>query len=169
MDDGLDYLFGDAWTSRRIQNNWRFPRNTGLAFRPADCPAAFPSGGFTALSFSDQTRNSAVSEVGYQASLDYGRWQPFARVVWDHELADTNRLVTASLTTIVAPSYSLPAVVLGKDWMTASLGTTFAIDRGITAYVTVSAQAAQNNVTTYGGQLGINVAFDALTRTAKAN
>jgi hypothetical protein len=31
------YLFGDAFTSRRIQNNWRFPRNTGLAFRPADC------------------------------------------------------------------------------------------------------------------------------------
>jgi len=139
------------------------------AFTETDPFTDDASGGFTALSFGDQTRNSSVSEVGYQASLDYGRWRPFARVVWDHELANTNRFVTASLTTIVAPSYSLPAVVLGKDWATASLGTTFAIDRGITAYATVTTQAAQSNVTTYGGQIGINVAFDALTRTAKAN
>src|SRR5262249_52038543 len=30
-------------------------------------------GGFTALSFGDQTRNSAVTELGYQASIDLGK------------------------------------------------------------------------------------------------
>jgi uncharacterized protein YhjY with autotransporter beta-barrel domain len=62
-------------------------------------------GGFTALSFGDQTRNSAVTELGYQAGLALGRWQPFTKLVWNHELASTDRSVTASLTTIVAPSY----------------------------------------------------------------
>jgi outer membrane lipase/esterase len=53
---------------------------------------AFSSvGGFTALSFSGQTRNSAVSELGYQASVDVGIWSPFAKIAWDHEFADTNR------------------------------------------------------------------------------
>jgi uncharacterized protein with beta-barrel porin domain len=56
---------------------------------------AFSSiGGFTALSFAEQTRNSAVSELGYQASIDWGRWRPFAKVVWNHELASTDRSVT---------------------------------------------------------------------------
>ena len=54
-----------------------------------------PIGGFTALSFGDQTRNSAVTELGYQASIDFGKWRPFAKLVWNHELASTDRAVTA--------------------------------------------------------------------------
>jgi uncharacterized protein YhjY with autotransporter beta-barrel domain len=39
-------------------------------------------------------------------------WHPFAQVLWDHEFKG---VVTASLTTIAAPSDSMPAVVLGRD------------------------------------------------------
>jgi outer membrane lipase/esterase len=122
---------------------------------------AFASiGGFTALSFADQTRNSAVSELGYQASIDFGMWHPFAKLVWNHEFASTDRSVTASLTTVAfAPSYSMPAVVFGKDWATGTIGTTATFGRGVTAYATFSSQMAQKNVVNYGGQLGLNVAF----------
>jgi outer membrane lipase/esterase len=122
---------------------------------------AFASiGGFTALSFADQTRNSAVSELGYQASVDLGIWHPFAKLVWNHEFASTDRSVTASLTTVTfAPSYSMPAVVLGKDWATGTIGTTATLGRGVTAYATFSSQMGQSNVVNYGGQLGLNVAF----------
>jgi outer membrane lipase/esterase len=121
---------------------------------------AFSSiGGFTALSFADQTRNSAVSELGYQASIDWGRWRPFAKVVWNHELASTDRSVTATLTSTVAPSYSMPAVVLGKDWGTATIGTTATFAPGVTGYATFTGQIAQQNVITYGGQVGLNVAL----------
>jgi outer membrane lipase/esterase len=116
-------------------------------------------GGFTALSFGDQTRDSAVTELGYQASIDLGRWRPFAKLVWDHELAPTDRNVTASLTSVVAPSYFMPAVVLGKDWGTATVGTTATFAPGVTGYATVFSQIAQHNVVTYGGQVGVNVAF----------
>ena len=53
--------------------------------------------------------------LGYQANFDWGVWHPFAQVVWDHEFDPLSRVVTASLTNIAAPSYSMPAVVLGRD------------------------------------------------------
>ncbi len=116
-------------------------------------------GGFTALSFADQTRDSAVTELGYRASVAIGIWQPFAKLVWNHELADTDRSVTASLTSTVAPSYFMPAVILGKDWGTGTIGTTATIAKGVTAYATFSDQFVQRNVVAYGGQVGLNVAL----------
>jgi len=121
---------------------------------------AFSSiGGFTALSFANQTRNSAVSELGYQASIDWGIWRPFAKVVWNHEFASTDRSVTATLTSTIAPPFSMPAVVLGKDWEAATIGTTAMFAPGVTGYTTFTGQLGQQNVITYGGQVGLNVAL----------
>jgi outer membrane lipase/esterase len=124
------------------------------------------AGGFTELGFGDQTRNSAVSELGYQASMDYGIWHPFAKLAWNHELASTNRNVTAFVISfaaagIVAPGFSMPAVLLGKDWGSATLGLSTAIGHGATAYATLNSQISQNNATVYGGQIGVNIALNA--------
>ena len=119
-----------------------------------------PSGVPTALSFGTQTRNSAVTEVGYQASVTYGIWEPYAKLVWDHECADLDRSVTASLTSIVAPSFSMPAVVLGRDWATATLGTRIKLSANVSGYAAVTAEIGQDNATVYGGQVGVNIAFD---------
>jgi outer membrane lipase/esterase len=123
-------------------------------------------GGFTALGFGYQTRDSAVSEFGYQTSMDYGIWHPFAKITWNHELASTNRAVTAFVTSfaaegIVAPGYSMPGVVLGKDWASGTLGLSAAVGHGATAFATVNVQMGQSNATFYGGQVGINVAINA--------
>jgi outer membrane lipase/esterase len=131
----------------------------GITLQRIHAAAFTESGSFTSLAFDEQKRNSAVSELGYQASFDAGLWRPFAKAVWNHELASTDRLVTAFLTTITAPGYSLPAVVFGKDWGTASVGTTIKISNNVTGLVAVVSQFAQHNVTNYGGQFGINVAF----------
>jgi outer membrane lipase/esterase len=124
-------------------------------------------GGFTALSFAAQTRNSAVSELGYQASMNVGIWSPFAKLAWDHELASTNRLVTASLTTIAAPSYSMPAVVLGTDWATAEVGASVHIRRGVTGYAMFIGEIGQTNATYFGAQIGVNVALDTWLRPVR--
>lgn len=121
------------------------------------------SGSFTSLGFGDQTRNSAVSALGYQASFDAGKYRPFAKALWNHELASTDRLVTAYLTSIVAPGYSLPAVVFGKDWGTAVVGTTIKLSPQTTGLVAFVGQFAQHNVTTYGVQFGFNVALGPST------
>jgi outer membrane lipase/esterase len=115
--------------------------------------------GVTALGFDDQIRNSAVSELGYQAWYDAGKLRPYAKLVWNHELASTDRLVTASLTTIAAPSFSLPAVILGKDWGTATLGTEVLISERVKGYAAFTSQFAQNSTTFYSAQIGLNVSF----------
>jgi outer membrane lipase/esterase len=118
------------------------------------------SGVPTALSFGSQTRNSTISELGYQASVRYGIWEPYAKVVWDHEWADLDRQVMASLTSIAAPSFIMPGVVLGRDWATATVGTRVRLGERLSGYGAVIASLGQNNVTTYGGQIGINYALD---------
>jgi outer membrane lipase/esterase len=115
--------------------------------------------GVTALSFNDQIRYSAVSELGYQASYDIGKLRPYAKLVWEHELVPGDRLVTASLTTVAAPSFSLPAVILGQDWGKAILGTEVLISDRVKGYAALASQFAQRGTTFYSAQIGLNVSL----------
>jgi outer membrane lipase/esterase len=63
------------------------------------------------------------------------------------------------LTTVAAPSYWMPAVVLGRDWGTGTIGTTTTIAQGITSYATFTGEIVQRSVVAYGGQIGLNVAL----------
>ena len=117
------------------------------------------SGGFTSLSFGSQTRNSEISALGYRASFDWGDWSPFAQVTWDHEFGPLHRNVTASLTTVSTPGYSLPAVVLGRDWASATIGTRIQLAPSWTALASATAQLGQGNAMSYGGLLGVNYAI----------
>ncbi len=117
------------------------------------------SGSFTALSFDRQLRDSVVTGLGYQFAIEMGQWRPFAKAAWNHEWIGNGRVVTASLTTVAAPSFSLPAVVLGTDWGVASAGTTVRITDRVSGLMAFTGQFAQQQATAYGGQLGLNVAF----------
>lgn len=118
------------------------------------------SGSFTSLAFGSQVINSDVSLLGYQANLSWGRWRPFAQIVWDHDFAPLNRVVNASLTTIAAPGYSLPAVIVGRDWATVTVGTEFKIAGPWTGLASFTAQLGQQSVAAdYTGVLGVNYAF----------
>jgi outer membrane lipase/esterase len=119
-----------------------------------------PSGVPTALAFGAQTRNSAVTEFGYQARVSYGIWEPYAKFVWDHEWADLNRQVAASLTSIAAPGFTMPAVILGRYWASATLGTRIKLAANVFGYAAATAEVGQNNATVYGGQIGLNVALN---------
>ncbi|HWR02592.1 MAG TPA: autotransporter domain-containing protein [Humidesulfovibrio sp.] len=115
--------------------------------------------GVTALSFGSQTRDSAVLQLGWRALLDLGQWQPFAEAKWNHECAETQRTVNASLTSVGVASYSMPAAPAPLDWTRAAIGTSYKLNpltvlRGETSVVINRSQA-----TSYGAELGINVTF----------
>jgi outer membrane lipase/esterase len=131
----------------------------GLILQQARVSGFSESGSFTSLSFGDQIRNSEVGMLGYQARFDCGKWHPFVQVAWDHEFDPLDRMVTASLTTIAAPSYSLPAVVLGRDWATATVGTQLTITQALSGLASFTAQLGQDRATVYGGLVGLNYAF----------
>src|SRR5262249_37187436 len=74
-------------------------------------------------------------------------------------VAPLNREVTASLTTIAAPSFSMPAVVLGRDWATTTVGSQYAFDPAWSGLVSFTAQVGQQRATVYGGLLGLSYTF----------
>ncbi|WP_424630838.1 autotransporter outer membrane beta-barrel domain-containing protein [Bradyrhizobium sp. SYSU BS000235] len=133
----------------------------GIEFQTVRINDFVESGGsFTGLAFSNIGRESAVTSLGYRAAFDYGIWRPFAQVTWNHELIDTSaKTVTAALTTGVFPGYAMPIVQLGRDWATATVGTTVHLDARLTGLAAITAQAGQDNVVVYGGRVGLNYAF----------
>jgi outer membrane lipase/esterase len=131
----------------------------GLTLQQVHIGGFTESGSFTSLGFDSQTRNSQIGDLGYQVSFDAGPWRPFAKATWDHEFASKNRTVTAWLTTTTAPSYFMPAVAVGTDWASATAGTTLKMANNVTGLIAFTSTAARQNVTTYGGEVGVNVAF----------
>jgi outer membrane lipase/esterase len=131
----------------------------GLTWQQVHIGGFTESGSFTSLAFGDQTRESLISGVGYKASYDLGRFRPYVQAVWNHEYA-SDRTVRASLTTIEAPSYEMPAVKLGRNWATGTLGTMMNISNAFTGLASFTAQAGQTGVKTYGGRLGLNYMFN---------
>lgn len=117
--------------------------------------------GFTALSFGSQTQGSAVSQLGWRGSVNVGDWQPFAELDWNHEWAGNNRTVTASLISIAAPSYTAAAAPVADNWGSVLVGVSYKLNPQVTMLAAVSAMFVNPQVVSYGGELGVNVAFRA--------
>ncbi|OQX04553.1 MAG: autotransporter domain-containing esterase [Desulfobulbaceae bacterium A2] len=115
--------------------------------------------GVTALSFASQTRESLISQLGWRVSLDADKWQPFAEAAWNHEWADKENTVTASLTSVAAPAYTLAAAPVASDWATVSLGSSCKLTSRTTLRGTISAVFLNPQVTSYGGELSLSVNF----------
>jgi outer membrane lipase/esterase len=127
----------------------------GLTWQQVHIDGFTESGSFTSLAFGQQTRESLISGVGYKATYELDRFRPYVQAVWNHEFA-SDRNVRASLTTIEAPSYEMPAVKLGRDWASATLGTTINLSQVFTGLASATAQTGQTGVKTYGGRIGLN-------------
>ncbi|HUI35235.1 MAG TPA: autotransporter domain-containing protein [Stellaceae bacterium] len=132
----------------------------GLTAQHIDVDRFTETGSFTSLSFASQTRDSAIGALGYRASIDIGNLTPFAQLVWDHEFISTgNRTVTASLTTIVAPGFSMPAIDVGNNWGTGTVGVKWKLTPQLTALGSFTGEFGQSRVAAYGGLLGLNMSF----------
>jgi len=115
--------------------------------------------GFTALSFGGQTRNSAISQLGWRGAVDIGDWRPFAEVNWNHEWAGGNRTITASLISIAAPSYTSAAVPVASNWASAALGVSYRVNARTSLRGAASAMFVNPQVGSYGGAVSMNVGF----------
>ena len=115
--------------------------------------------GVTALSFGKQTRDSLVSQLGWRIVADLSDWSPFVEAKWNHEWADTDRMLSVALTSTSAPSYAMAAPPVTKDWMDASVGVSYKINEQVMLKGTVSATMLNPQVTTYGANVGVTVSF----------
>ena len=131
----------------------------GFILQQAKINGFTESGSFTSLSFATQTRNSEVSTLGYQGRLRLGNSAPVRPGGVGSRVPSSHRVVTASLTTTAAPSFSLPAVVLGRDWATTTVGTHVTFDRSWSGITSFTAQLGQNHALVYGGLVGLDYSF----------
>lgn len=115
--------------------------------------------GVTNLSFSAQEWNSMVGQLGWRACLDMGRWRPFAEMDWNHEFASRDRHVTAALTTVDAPAYTMDAAAEASDWSTLSLGTFYQINDRTVLRGAASAIFIDPQMTSCGGALTLNMGY----------
>lgn len=60
---------------------------------------------------------------------------------------------------MAAPSYSLPAVAIGRDWASATFGAHVTLDRSWSGIASFSAQLGQNHAIVYGGLIGVHFSF----------
>lgn len=155
---GYDFRFG----------NFTVAPVAGVEVQSVRVNAFAETGAFTNLAFSNIGRESLVSALGARASLNMGVWRPFVQATWNHELNGTrNKTVTASILSTPAPSYSLPIVQFGRDWASATAGTTLELGSGFTGIAAITGQLGQDRVTNFGGRFGINYAFGDPSLTAK--
>jgi outer membrane lipase/esterase len=115
--------------------------------------------GITALSFGHQSRSSFVTQLGWRVCMDGGRLRPFAEANWNHECAGRDREITTTLTTVGAPSYTMDAVQANGDWATTSLGTYYELSPRAMLRASASAMYANPQMTTCGGEVGLNYSF----------
>jgi outer membrane lipase/esterase len=115
--------------------------------------------GITALSYGEQVRDSAISQLGWRVLMDVGNLQPFVEAKWNHELIDQDRMVKAALTSATAGNYKVKAAPTATDWTTGSVGASYKLSERVMLRGTASAMAFNPEVVTYGGELGINVSF----------
>lgn len=115
--------------------------------------------GVTALSFGGQSQDSFVGQLGWRATMALGKWQPFAEMEWNHDWAGRNRMITTTLTTIAAPSYSAAAAPTASDWASAAIGTAYRFNQQVMLRAGLSALFINPNMSSYGGEAGVNVSF----------
>ncbi len=162
---GTNWSFAATGGFDMVNGPWTHGPVVGILIQRVRVGGFTETGSFTSLSFGDQTRESAIGAFGYRVALDAGMFRPFARLLWNHEFANTERQIVTTLTTTVAPSYSLPAIETGRDWGSGTVGTQIALGSGVTGLLSVTGQIGQDRIVRYGGQAGLNVASSLIPKS----
>ena len=116
----------------------------------------------TALRYGDQSRDSLIGSLGWQAQGTWGAVRPFGRVTWEYEFEDDARTITASPVSL-GGSYSLTASRPDDNWAlfhvgaAMNLGAPSATFGQVTGYIMGTATAGKGDGESYGVTVGIRV------------
>jgi outer membrane lipase/esterase len=114
----------------------------------------------TDLKIGEQNRTSRITSIGGRASIDIGKWTPFARISLEQEGSRDERFVTASPVTIAQGiSYEIPGYRPGKKWGAATLGVRGSITDQISLALIYSGTFSRTNVKEDGFTANVAFAF----------
>ncbi|HTS21416.1 MAG TPA: autotransporter domain-containing protein [Casimicrobiaceae bacterium] len=103
----------------------------------------------TAMSFGHQKRDSFASSLGWQTVGSIGMVRPYARVTWEKDYNNDDRIVRAGLVSTGGVSFGFPALKPDSDYALFDLGAaaelgTVGVSR-ITGFVSVNATASKGD------------------------
>ena len=117
------------------------------------------SGNYNSLQFANQNINAQVGSAGYQVNAKFGEWLPFAKAAYNSQLANMDRNITTTLTTISAPSYTMPAIAYGTNWTNLTIGLGYQIDPKTVIRASYTQQISQQNVSSYNTAINLTSHF----------
>ena len=153
--------FGGWWFNFA---NWMHGPFARLTYEEAKVYAWSETGtSSTAMSFGHQKRDAFFSSLGWQAVGTYGNLRPYARVTWEKDYNNDDRIVRAGLVSTGGVSFGLPALKPDSDYALFDVG--LAADLGavgvsrITGFVSVNATASKSDGNYQAITVGIRAAL----------
>ncbi|HEX3632938.1 MAG TPA: autotransporter domain-containing protein [Casimicrobiaceae bacterium] len=99
----------------------------------------------TAMSFGQQQKESLASSLGWQASGAFGWVRPFARVTWEKEYDNGERMVRAGLVSTGGVGFGLPALRPDDSYALIGIGASADLGNKLIGFASVNATAAKSD------------------------
>jgi outer membrane lipase/esterase len=98
------------------------------------------------MSFGYQKRKSLVSSLGWQANGNLGWLRPYARVTWEKDYENDDRIVRAGLVSTGGVGFGLPALRPDEDYVLFDIGASGELGNSkVTGFISVNATASKND------------------------
>jgi outer membrane lipase/esterase len=111
----------------------------------------------TAMSFGHQQRESLASSLGWQASGTVGSFRPFARVTWEKEYNNGERIVRAGLVSTGGVGFGLPALPTDDSYALFDIGASVDLGSKFVGFASINATAGKNDGDYHAVTVGVRV------------
>lgn len=116
----------------------------------------------TTMNFTEQTRDSLISSIGYLVSAQLGsggvQLQPWARVAWENEHKNDDRDVRANLVTM-GGSFGLPAYKVDDNYGKVDIGISAQFNKSLSAFINYNTTFGQENQKNQAVMVGLHLAM----------
>jgi outer membrane lipase/esterase len=149
-------VLGGYWFN---YGNWIHGPFARLTYQQAKVYAWSETGtSSTAMSFGHQKRDSLVSSLGWQANGNLGWLRPYARVTWEKDYRNDDRIIRAGLVSTGGVSFGLPALRPDDDYVLFDIGASGELGNSkVTGFISVNATASKNDGNYQAVTVGVRV------------
>lgn len=116
----------------------------------------------TTMNFTEQTRDSLLSSIGYLVSAQLGggsvQLRPWARVAWENEHKNDGREVRANLLTM-GGSFALPAYKVDDNYGKVDVGIAAQFSKSLSAFINYNTTFSQANQRNQAVMVGLKLAM----------
>jgi outer membrane lipase/esterase len=147
-------VLGGYWFT--LNPDWQHSPFVRVAYQEVRVHAFSEDGAdSTALRYGEQKRESLITSLGWQVAGRIGMFRPFARITWENESKNDDRVVSASPVALYGP-YTAPALKPDNNFVRYVIGASADFGR-FTGFITGSGTGSKSDGDGYGITVGVRV------------